>query len=584
MSEMSSFLKFLPPVLWDHPRSGDDFHLGQFLLVFEKLLTGLDDGVVIGKGDRRYSFLQDVIARNYLLYQPWTTPDHLPQTGDPDSANLSGTPLEWLAQWVALRFPPDWKEYQRRKAVSEIVQIHALRGTKAGLNKLLDLYAISDLSPRIVIDDASKILFTRPQLQSNAPIHTLVSQQPLIAPRCVALGKDGFLYVGDRGSRKGGNDPDFEDLPDEPSAVWRVSRSGEIEHGPPTPRSNAASRRRATSRKEAASDEGRPRPLGDGKLFKLTDPVAIAVDNADPWGLFILDGFGSETKLYRLSSPNFNDRSPLIAKGNQLLSPQWPVGMIIDHNGDLLILDRGSIPPDRSACRILKVEIRNSPPLFLRTVSHGLEIVEPMSLMQRRDGTLIVGDAGDQGIKDARVELWSVDPAQEWSIAPLLDRDNPLVAPSAIVEEDFERLLVLDIGLRPYVPDVALPFNPLVAQQAAVYSVDFANTTATGIRCATETRQLVYPCGMVRGDDGTLYLCDSGMPDIDDYNARAWRSLPNTFAAVVHFPGDAATNEAQQTRQHQLLQRVRNVLAEELPVQSHWKVTSKEDRARSRRR
>ena len=47
----SSYLNYLPPVLWSSRAAAGGFDLGRMLCVFEKMLTGIDDGVVIGHGD-----------------------------------------------------------------------------------------------------------------------------------------------------------------------------------------------------------------------------------------------------------------------------------------------------------------------------------------------------------------------------------------------------------------------------------------------------------------------------------------------------------------------------------------------------
>ena len=51
MSTTSSYLKYLPPVLWSTQTAAGPFDLGKMLSVFQKILTGIDDGVVITHGD-----------------------------------------------------------------------------------------------------------------------------------------------------------------------------------------------------------------------------------------------------------------------------------------------------------------------------------------------------------------------------------------------------------------------------------------------------------------------------------------------------------------------------------------------------
>src|SRR5207253_414204 len=108
-----------------------------------------------------------------------------------------------LASWVALIFPDIWDGYQRRKITAEIVQIYRQRGLKRGLDQYLDLYTVAATRPRLVVDDASKVLAMRPVPGRFAPIHTVVSQLPLVAPTCIALAPDGSVLVGDIGPHGG---------------------------------------------------------------------------------------------------------------------------------------------------------------------------------------------------------------------------------------------------------------------------------------------------------------------------------------------------------------------------------------------
>src|SRR6516165_1529967 len=147
MADKSTYVKYLPPVLWQNDPPAPQFSLGTMLKVFEKVLTGIDDGEAIVHGNHTHDPIQDVIARTFRLYQPWATPP---------------TFLDWLAQWVALQLAPIWDEYQRRRIISQIVPIYALRGLKDGLDQFLDLYALSARRPRAVIDDSDKVLFSNP--------------------------------------------------------------------------------------------------------------------------------------------------------------------------------------------------------------------------------------------------------------------------------------------------------------------------------------------------------------------------------------------------------------------------------------
>src|SRR6266852_5995565 len=158
MTEPSGYLQYLPPVLWQGDPVPPAFSLSAALRIFEKILTGIGDGVPIDHGDHTHDSIQDAIDRLPRLYQPWATPPEF---------------LPWLASWLALDFPDIWDEYQRRKITSEIIAIYQRRGLKDGLNQYLDLYTVAATRPRVAVDDCSKVLTTTLVPGQRAPIQTL---------------------------------------------------------------------------------------------------------------------------------------------------------------------------------------------------------------------------------------------------------------------------------------------------------------------------------------------------------------------------------------------------------------------------
>jgi phage tail-like protein len=502
------------------------------LMVFEKILTGIDDGVTISQRSRGYEPIQDVIARSFRLYDPWTTPPQF---------------LDWLAQWVALQFPATWDEYQRRKITSEIVQIYARRGVKDGLDDFLDIYGISARKPRVVIDDCDKILFAQPLPAQSAPIYTLVSQEPLIAPHCIALGPEGSFFLADEGNNQGLNQVN--------PAVWRVSSGGQYDYAGPG---------------------AHAQPLGPA-AFHPTAPVAVAADNASPFGIYILDG-GLNFVLYYLTSPTFIDPAPQVATSLQL-GVAWGIAMATDLNGHPLILDRGAVPGSPSNTKIVDLTMTGTPPVFTSATNHALaQVVEPLSFTVLQNGNLIVGDGRDQTTA-VPADLILVDRTNPmtWVTSSLLGTvpagQNPLVAPTAIVQEDPTHLLVVDAGLKPIVPDALTPLNSIIAQQAAVYRVDLSQNPPVIVR-TSETRQLVYPRGMVMTADRMLHICDSGLPDIQGFSTRAWRATPQQFSVVVHFPGAPAVTPQQKQDRNRFLQSIKDVVVDQKPAQSNWLVLS----------
>lgn len=142
----SSYLDYLPGIF----DGGQTSFLNGFLLAFERLLTGLGepsdsedtlrgieeslDGIrtVDGKwqqaGIERYFSPQSVIPKEERA------------TGSQDERFQTPKEfLDWLAGWVALEIRIDLDESERRALIARAVQLYRLRGTKAGLEQLLEI-------------------------------------------------------------------------------------------------------------------------------------------------------------------------------------------------------------------------------------------------------------------------------------------------------------------------------------------------------------------------------------------------------------------------------------------------------------
>ena len=120
---VSSYQQDLPIVLQE-----DDF-LGQFLLAFEKILSGkiktYSKEQIITKETQNLPGLEEIIDNIHLYFNPQQTPEEF---------------LPWLANWVALSLRNDWKVEVKREFIQQIVGLYRLRGTKAGLIKILSIY------------------------------------------------------------------------------------------------------------------------------------------------------------------------------------------------------------------------------------------------------------------------------------------------------------------------------------------------------------------------------------------------------------------------------------------------------------
>ncbi|BAY84771.1 phage tail protein [Calothrix parasitica NIES-267] len=120
---VSSYQQYLPAVLQE-----DDF-IGQFLLAFEKILSGGSETSskkqIITKDTYNPPGLEEIIDNIHLYFNPQQTPEEF---------------LPWLADWVALSLRNDWKVEVKRQFIQQIVGLYRLRGTKAGLIKILSIY------------------------------------------------------------------------------------------------------------------------------------------------------------------------------------------------------------------------------------------------------------------------------------------------------------------------------------------------------------------------------------------------------------------------------------------------------------
>jgi phage tail-like protein len=114
----SSYLDHLPAVF------REDRFVGEFLLAFETVLSGRPDR----------PGLEAEIGRIADYLDPMTT--------DPEF-------LPWLSSWVALTLRADWPEATKRGFLQQMVPLYRLRGTQAGLQRMLELYT----GERVVVDD-----------------------------------------------------------------------------------------------------------------------------------------------------------------------------------------------------------------------------------------------------------------------------------------------------------------------------------------------------------------------------------------------------------------------------------------------
>ncbi len=109
----SRLLQYLPAIYQEDP------FVGEFLLAFEKVLLGREDG-----GDIPSQGLEETIDGVASLFDPDRTPEEF---------------LPWLAAWAALSLRADLDIRKQRALIANIIRFYHWRGTKKNLEELLAL-------------------------------------------------------------------------------------------------------------------------------------------------------------------------------------------------------------------------------------------------------------------------------------------------------------------------------------------------------------------------------------------------------------------------------------------------------------
>lgn len=138
--QKSIYLEYLPAIFQETP------FLGRFLLAFERILSqaGPED---------EYQALETIIEHSHTYFKPGFSRE--------DGQAAPSDFLPWLAGWVALTLREDLAEEKQRHFIRQIVPLYRQRGTKLGLQKILQIY-LGDEVPIIIYHHEADFGFAPP--------------------------------------------------------------------------------------------------------------------------------------------------------------------------------------------------------------------------------------------------------------------------------------------------------------------------------------------------------------------------------------------------------------------------------------
>jgi phage tail-like protein len=158
----SSYLDYLPAIFRQEP------FVGSFLLAFETILSGTGP---------EQPGLETAISHLADYLDPVTTKEEF---------------LPWLAGWVTLSLRADWDEATKRSFIQQIVPLYRLRGTKAGLERMLELY--TGQLPEVDDDFEQPAHFFQVRLRLNEADPELLQRKQQIARAIIDQEKPAHTF------------------------------------------------------------------------------------------------------------------------------------------------------------------------------------------------------------------------------------------------------------------------------------------------------------------------------------------------------------------------------------------------------
>ena len=159
-SQQSSLLQYLPAIYRDR----EEPFLGDFLLAFEQLLFGLDDGA---RATGAPPALEQTIAGIASYFDPEQTPSNF---------------LSWLASWTAFSLRADLTSQKQREFLANIISLYRYRGTKKNLVDLLTIFSITPTVTEEMADPPHRftVTLTLPRALPDAQLRQIGIARALV--------------------------------------------------------------------------------------------------------------------------------------------------------------------------------------------------------------------------------------------------------------------------------------------------------------------------------------------------------------------------------------------------------------------
>lgn len=141
----SSYINYLPAIYQDPDFIGQENFLGEFLKIFEKLLSGRDDPL----SEQDFESLRAIRGIEQILDD---IHDHFDLLYAPEEF------IRWLSGWIAFINNEDWPEEKRRRLRAEIISLYRVRGTLDSLVRYLEIYTTPSESATVEISEVASLI------------------------------------------------------------------------------------------------------------------------------------------------------------------------------------------------------------------------------------------------------------------------------------------------------------------------------------------------------------------------------------------------------------------------------------------